>query len=63
MPLEKNKILISISSKGQSKNDCCKLITMVKKANKAICILDIYDKSEKADITEKELTRAIKETK
>lgn len=36
---------------------------MVKQANKSIYLLDIYDKSEKADIAEKELTRAIKETK
>ena len=63
MPLENNKILISISSKGKSKSDGCKLTTKVKQANKAIFLLDNYDKSEKSNIAEKELIRSINETK
>ena len=63
MPLENNKILISISLKSKGKSSGCKLITMVKQANKTIYLLHIYDKSEKSNIAEKELIRSINETK
>ncbi len=57
------KIRISISSKGKGKSGGGRVITMVIQASKAIYLLDIYDKSEKSNISEKELIRFIKETK
>lgn len=61
-PLGKNcyKIRFKIKSKNQGKSGGASVITFVKIENKRITLLDIYDKSEKENITDKELEALIK---
>ena len=49
------KIRISIASKGKGKRGGARVITYVKILNEIVILATIYDKSEKADIDEKEL--------
>ena len=56
-PLGKDcyKIRLSISSKGQGKSGGGRLITCVKVIAFTVFLIAIYDKSEKEDISDKEL--------
>lgn len=49
------KIRISISSKGAGKSAGARLITYVRFVNNRVFLMDIYDKSEQATISAKEL--------
>ncbi|MBK8805188.1 MAG: type II toxin-antitoxin system RelE/ParE family toxin [Bacteroidales bacterium] len=53
------KIRISISSKGKGKSGGARIITFVRIANGTVFLMDIYDKSEQANITDKELQMLI----
>ena len=54
------KVRMKISSKGTGKSGGARVITLVKIELKRITLLDIYDKSEKETITDKELEELIK---
>lgn len=49
------KIRFSISSKGKGKSGGGRIITLVRFNNNKVFLLDIYDKSKKETITDKEL--------
>lgn len=49
------KIRISIASKGKGKSGGARVITFVVKAEETIYLMDIYDKSEKANVSDKEI--------
>ncbi|MBD0401489.1 type II toxin-antitoxin system RelE/ParE family toxin [Flammeovirga sp. EKP202] len=49
------KIRMAISSKGKGKSGGARLITYVRIINETVFLLDIYDKSEQATISEKDL--------
>jgi hypothetical protein len=49
------KIRIAITSKGKGKSGGARLITYVRITKNKVFLLDIYDKSEQADISNKEL--------
>lgn len=49
------KIRMAISSKGKGKSGGARLITCVRIINETVFLLDIYDKSEQATISEKDL--------
>lgn len=49
------KIRIAISSKGKGKSGGARMITYVRIVNKTVYLMDIYDKSEQANISGKEL--------
>ncbi len=49
------KIRISISSKNKEKSGGGRIITFVKTKNEIIYLLDIFDKSEQANISNQEL--------
>lgn len=53
------KIRISISSKGKGKSGGARIITFVRIANGTVFLMDIYDKSEQANISDKELQMLI----
>jgi mRNA-degrading endonuclease RelE of RelBE toxin-antitoxin system len=53
------KIRISIASKGKGKSGGARVITFVVKSEETIYLMDIYDKSEKANITDKEIKSQI----
>ncbi|MBC7588981.1 MAG: type II toxin-antitoxin system RelE/ParE family toxin [Chitinophagaceae bacterium] len=57
------KIRISIASKGNGKRGGARIITYVFVTDKTVFLLDIYDKSEQANITNKELEQLIREIK
>ncbi len=50
------KIRISIASKGKGKRGGGRVVTYVKILNEIVILATIYDKSEKANIDEKELS-------
>tara|TARA_R110002020_G_scaffold80422_3_gene200663 strand:+ start:463 stop:798 length:336 start_codon:yes stop_codon:yes gene_type:complete len=56
-PLGKDcyKIRLVISSKGKGKSGGARIITFLKLVNNKIFLLDIYDKSDKSSLTNKEL--------
>jgi mRNA-degrading endonuclease RelE of RelBE toxin-antitoxin system len=56
-PIGKNcyKIRLSIASKGKGKSGGARVITHFYIENKSVFLLSIYDKSEQADISDKEL--------
>lgn len=54
------KIRMKISSKNTGKSGGARVITYVKIELSRITLLDIYDKSEKANITDKELLALLK---
>lgn len=49
------KIRLAISSKGRGKSGGARVITYVRIAKEIVYLMDIYDKSEQATISEKEL--------
>jgi hypothetical protein len=49
------KIRIAITSKGKGKSGGARMITYVRIVGQTIFLMDIYDKSEQANITDKEL--------
>jgi len=61
-PLGKDcyKIRMKISSKNTGKSGGARVITFVKIELKTITLLDIYDKSEKENITDSELAALLK---
>lgn len=61
-PLGKDcfKIRMSITSKGKGKSGGARVITCVKITTEKIFLLTIYDKSEKDDISDKELNELLK---
>jgi mRNA-degrading endonuclease RelE of RelBE toxin-antitoxin system len=54
------KIRISIKSKSSGKSDGARVITCVKIVMNTVILLSIYDKSEKATITDKEIKERLK---
>ncbi|MDR1602006.1 MAG: type II toxin-antitoxin system RelE/ParE family toxin [Tannerella sp.] len=61
IPLGNNwfKIRISISSKGKGKSGGGRIITHFAIRESVVYLLSIYDKSEKEDLTNKELTEQL----
>ena len=61
IPLGKDcyKIRLSISSKGKGKSGGARIMTYVRVINKSVFLIDIFDKSEQSNITEKELIMLI----
>ena len=61
IPLGKDcyKIRLSISSKDKGKSGGARIITYVRVINKSVFLIDIFDKSEQSNITEKELIMLI----
>jgi mRNA-degrading endonuclease RelE of RelBE toxin-antitoxin system len=60
------KIRLSIASKGRGKSGGGRVLTHVYVENETVCLLTIYDKSEQADVSDrelKELLMEIEETK
>lgn len=57
------KIRLGIRSKGKGKSGGGRVITFVITDEKEIWLLDLYDKSEKANIPDSEVTSLIKEVK
>lgn len=54
------KIRMAITSKGKGKSGGARVITCVKITSDNIYLLSIYDKSEKEDISDKELNELLK---
>ena len=54
------KIRIAIASKGKGKSGGARIITHLFIEDSAVYLLDIYDKSEQENITDKELLQFIK---
>ena len=52
---------MAIRAKGKGKSGGARIITLVRVVNETVYLLDIYDKSEKEDISEKELAKLILE--
>ena len=55
------KIRLSILSKNKGKSGGARIITYVALLNSSVYLLCIYDKSEKEDISDKELREILKE--
>ncbi len=53
------KLRIAIASKGKGKSGGARMITYVRIVKKTVFLMDIYDKSEQANITNKELLMLI----
>jgi mRNA-degrading endonuclease RelE of RelBE toxin-antitoxin system len=53
------KIRFAISSKGQGKSGGTRIITYVLFVKETVYLIDIYDKSEKESITEKEIIEIV----
>jgi hypothetical protein len=49
------KIRVAVTSKGKGKRSEARVITFVRVTQKRVFLLDIYDKSEQINITDKEL--------
>ncbi len=49
------KVRMSIASKGKGKSGGARVITRVRVLGEVVWLLTIYDKSDQADITDKEL--------
>ncbi|MBU2649693.1 MAG: type II toxin-antitoxin system RelE/ParE family toxin [Bacteroidetes bacterium] len=54
------KIRISITSKGKGKSGGARIITCVKIASDNVFLLTIYDKSQKEDLSDKELKELLR---
>lgn len=56
-PIGRNcyKIRLAITSKGKGKSGGARLITYVRVVKKVVYLIDIYDKSEQSNISDKEL--------
>ena len=57
------KIRLAVASKGKGKSGGMRVITYVVVQNEKVYLADIYDKSEQANVTDKELEELIKEIK
>ncbi len=57
------KIRLSINSKGKGKSGGARIITNVVVVNEIAYLLSIYDKSEKENLTDKELKFLLKQIK
>lgn len=55
------KIRLAIASKGKGKSGGARVITYLLVANHTVFLLTIYDKSEQADISNKELQQLLAE--
>ncbi|MDZ7935386.1 MAG: type II toxin-antitoxin system RelE/ParE family toxin [Emticicia sp.] len=55
------KIRLAISSKGKGKSGGARLITAVFSIQEKVVLLSIYDKADKENISDKELTNLLKE--
>ena len=55
------KIRLAISSKGRGKSGGARVITHIYIENETVFLLAIYDKSEQADISDKELKELLLE--
>jgi len=55
------KIRLSIASKGKGKSGGARIITYVFVSNATVYLLSIYDKSEKSNISNSELTDILKQ--
>lgn len=53
------KIRLAITSKGRGKSGGARVITYVKVTKERVYLMDIYDKSEQASISDKELALLI----
>jgi len=53
------KLRIAIASKGKGKSGGARMITYVRIVKQTVFLMDIYDKSEQANITDKELLMLI----
>ncbi len=62
-PIGKNcfKIRIAIASKGKGKSGGARIITNFVVTESTVYLLSIYDKSEKANLTDKELEELLKD--
>lgn len=49
------KLRIAITSKGKGKRGGARMITFVRIINQTVFLMDIYDKSEQTNISDKEL--------
>jgi hypothetical protein len=56
------KIRLAIKSKKKGKSGGARVITLVKIVQETVFLLSIYDKSEKDDISEKDLEAFINQT-
>lgn len=54
------KVRLSIASKRRGKSGGARVITFVQVINEIIILISIYDKSERADITDKEIKERLK---
>jgi hypothetical protein len=54
------KIRLAIASKGKGKSGGARVVIHVAVTDKIVFLLDIYDKSEQANISEKELAELLK---
>jgi len=55
------KIRIAIASKGKGKSGGARIITFLQIVNKTVFLLSIYDKSEKENISDQELTTLLEQ--
>lgn len=64
-PLGNNcfKIRMSIASKGKGKSGGARVITHILIEGSTVFLLDIYDKSEQSNISDKELEQLLREIK
>lgn len=53
------KILVAVSSKGKGKSGGARVITYVRVVKNTVFLMDIYDKSEQVNISDKELLALI----
>lgn len=53
---------MSIASKGKGKSGGARVITCVRVLGEVVWLLTIYDKSDQADITDKELAGLVADT-
>ena len=49
------KIRVAITSKGKGKSSGARMITYIRIVSETVFLMDIYDKSEQANISDKEL--------
>lgn len=53
------KIRMAIASKGRGKSGGARVFTFVRVVNETVFLIEIFDKSDKANISEKELDEAL----
>ena len=57
------KVRLAISSKGKGKSGGARVITYLQISAETIILISIYDKSEKANVSEKEIAERLKNFK